>query len=61
MTDLETAKHTLKLLVNKAALSSLPAYDKRKNSAIEAMLSPRWLSSGQAVVTLGDRNDHGLA
>ena len=57
----KSTKHTLKLLVNKDVLSKLPAYDKRKLGAIEVMLSPRWSSSTQAVITLSDRNDHGLA
>jgi hypothetical protein len=57
----KTVKHTLKLLVNKEALSTLPASDKRKHTAIEVMLSPRWTTSQQAVFTLGDKNDHGVA
>jgi len=59
--DEKTTKHTLKLLVNKQVLNSLPTYDKRKLGAIEVMLSPRWSSSRQAVITLSVRNDHGLA
>jgi len=56
-----TIKHTLKLLVNKKALNSLPAYDKRKPTAVEVTLSPRWSGSSKTSFTLDDRNDHGIA